>query len=686
MKTQQFNIHRFTFILLSMFILLSACQPEKPVHEKWKEYPVYEGEDLGVHYTPGKTHVRIWSPPASEVLFHVYDQGHGGERLESLPMDKDVGGTWVLELQGDWKNRYYTFQAKIDGEWSLEVPDPQARAVGVNGNRGMIIDLAETNPEGWEKDNRPVLDSHADIIIWEIHVRDFSIHPSSGIENRGKYLAFTETGTKSPEGLATGLDHLKELGITHVHLLPVYDFYTIDETRLDEPQYNWGYDPKNYNVPQGSYATDPYDGRVRIREFKKMVQALHENGIRVIMDVVYNHMYDAAGSPFEQLSPGYFFRMNPDGSYSDGSACGNETASERPMMRQFMIESLKYWAEEYHIDGFRFDLMGLHDIETMNLIRQELDKVNPDIFLYGEGWTAGDTPLPPEKRAVKAHASQLDGIAVFSDDIRDGIRGHWMHNEDPGFMTGEHGLKESIKFGVVASTQHPDIDYGKVNYSDAPYADKPLKTITYVTCHDNPCLWDKIVYTCPDCSTEDKLAIQKLANAIVLSSQGVAFLHAGEEIVRTKFGEHNTYNLPDSINQLVWTNKAEYYNVFAFYRDMIALRKNHPAFRMPETSMIQDHLRFLPTGDELLVGFHIKDHANGDSWKDILVFYNANAHRAGISLPEGKWRAVATKYGINEKGVDTPGYDKVLEHTAEVPSRSILILADEKSIGPPTIQ
>ncbi len=685
MKTPKNNINQLTFILLSMFILLSACQQEKSLHEKWKEYPVYTGEDLGIHYTAEKTHIRIWSPPASDVLFHVYDQGYEGKRLESFPMEKDVDGTWALTIEGDWKNRYYTFQAKIDDKWGFEVPDPQARAVGVNGNRGMIIDMAETNPKGWEKNNRPPLKSHADIIIWEVHVRDFSIHPSSGIENRGKYLAFTETGTRSPEGLATGVDHLKELGITHVHLLPVYDFYTIDETRLDEPQYNWGYDPKNYNVPQGSYATDPYDGRVRIREFKKMVKALHENGIRVIMDVVYNHMYDASGSPFEQLSPGYFFRMNPDGSYSDGSACGNETASERPMMRRFMIESLKYWAEEYHIDGFRFDLMGLHDIETMNLIRQELDKVNPDIFLYGEGWTAGDTPLPPEKRAVKAHADQLDGIAVFSDDIRDGIRGHWMHNEDPGFMTGEHGLKESIKFGVVASTQHPDIDYGKVNYSDAPYADKPLKTITYVTCHDNPCLWDKIVYTCLDCSTEDKLAIQKLANAIVLSSQGIAFLHAGEEIVRTKFGEHNTYNLPDTINQLVWSNKAEYYNVFAFYRDMIALRNNHPAFKMPETSMIQEHLRFLPTGDELLVGFHIGEHANGDNWKDILVFYNANAHRADINLPEGKWRAVATKYGINEKGVDTPGYEQLFERKAKVPSRSILILVDEKSMNYPAI-
>ena len=653
---------------------------ERPPHEKWKDYPVYEGKDLGVFYGPDKTTIRIWSPPAEELLFHLYNQGHEGQRLESLPMDRDVKGTWVLELEGDWKNHYYTFQAKIDGEWSLEVPDPQARAVGVNGNRGMIVDLPSTNPEGWEEDIRPPLESHADIIIWEIHVRDFSIHPSSGSSYPGQYLAFTQEGTRSPEGFPTGIDHLKELGITHVHLLPVYDFYTIDETRLDEPQFNWGYDPKNYNAPQGSYSTDPYDGNVRIHEFKKMVQALHRNGIRVIMDVVYNHMYDAAGSPFEQLSPGYFFRLNPDGTYSDGAACGNETASERPMMRQFMIESLKYWAEEYRIDGFRFDLMGLHDIETMNIIRRELDKVNPDIFLYGEGWTAGDTPLPYEDRALKAHARQLDRIAVFSDDIRDGIRGHWMHNEDPGFMVGAHSLKESIKFGVVASTEHPQIDYQRVNYSDAPYADEPLKTITYVTCHDNPCLWDKIVYTCHDCSKEEKLAIQKLANAIVLTAQGVAFLHAGEEIVRTKFGEHNSYNLPDSINQLVWNNKAEYYEVFAFYRDLIHLRRNHPAFRMPTTEMIQEHLEFLHHDDDLVVGFRLGEHANGDSWKNILVFYNASPHRLPTGLPDGQWRAVATKYGINEQGVDTPGFDHVYEGLAELPARSILILVDKESV------
>ncbi|TVQ14286.1 MAG: type I pullulanase [Bacteroidetes bacterium] len=643
-------------------------------------YPAYHGSDLGVNYTPEKTTFRVWAPPAESITVRIFDQGHEGNILETLQMTEDIQGTWVLELEGDWKDRYYTYQATIDGELMLEVPDPYAKAVGVNGDRGMIVDLTATNPEGWETDNRPKLESFADMVIWEIHVRDFSIHPSSGIENRGKYLAFTETGTRSPEGQKTGIDHLVELGITHVHLLPIYDYASVDETRLDEPQFNWGYDPKNYNALEGSYATDPYDGNVRINEFKKMVQSLHNHGIRVIMDVVYNHMYDASAYAFENLVPGYYFRMNPDGTFSDGSGCGNETASERTMMRKFMVESLKYWAEEYRIDGFRFDLMGLHDIETMNIIREELHAIDPTIFLYGEGWTAGDTPLPEEDRAVKAHASQLKGIAVFSDDIRDAIRGPWWEGEAPGFMAGQTGLEESIKFGVVASTNHPQIYYSKVNYSNAPYADNPLQTITYVTCHDNPCLWDKILDTCMDCNRDNKMDLQKFANAIVLTSQGVPLLHAGEELVRTKYGEHNSYNLPDSINQLVWHNKYSYRDVFDYYRDLISLRKNHPAFRMPTTEMIQQHLRFLEINKPLVVGFHIGDNANNDPWKDILVFYNANAKDVKVYLPKGDWVIVATKYSIEETGSTVDGYNELQKGSTTIPDRSIMVLVDKASI------
>ncbi len=662
-------------LILAMNVFLS-CAPKQGKDP----FPVYNGGDLGVTYSPSQTKFRIWAPTAEEVVLRLYENGHTGDAIEVHGLKKDKDGTWLIVLKGDKKNLYYTFQALIGENWKNEVPDPQAKSVGVNGNRGMIVDFSETNPEGWETGKRPPLGCFGEIVIWEIHVRDFSIHPSSGSKFPGKFLAFTERGTKSPGGKATMVDHLVELGITHIHLLPVYDFYTVDETRLDEPQFNWGYDPKNYNAVEGSYSTDPFDGRVRIKEFKQMVQALHNAGIRVIMDVVYNHMYSAERSSFEQLVPGYFFRMNQDGTFSDGSACGNETASEKPMMRKFMIESLKHWVTEYRIDGFRFDLMGLHDIETMNIIRKELDKIDPTLVLYGEGWTASDTPLPQEQRAVKHNAKKLNGIAVFSDDIRDAIRGHWYDEKDQGFMVGRVGVKESIKFGVVAATKHPDIDYKAVNYSDAPYAKSPLYTITYVTCHDNPVLWDKTVFTCNPCSKQEKLDIQKLANGIVLTSQGIAFLHAGEEIVRTKFGEHNSYNLPDSINQLVWTNKEEYYDVFKFYRDMVLMRRNHPAFRMPTTDMVQKHLSFIEVDHPLVVGFTIGNNANGDKWKHIVVFYNSDPNGVEVKLPDGEWRVVATKYQVNEKGVTTPGYKGTFEGKINVPSRSVIVLVDKQSI------
>jgi len=670
------------FVLLMIIATLETMNGCQSTTEKETTdgYPVYHGNDLGVNYTRDKTTFRIWAPSASEIIVRIYDQGIEGNMLESHNMKADKDGTWKLELKGDRKNQYYTLQARFGDEWKNETPDMYAKAVGVNGNRGMIVDLASTNPDGWEKDTKPPLAGFSDIIIWEIHLRDFSIHPSSGITNKGKYLAFTEEGTLSPEGEKTGIDHLKELGITHVHLLPVFDFATIDETRLNEPQFNWGYDPKNYNVPEGSYSTDPYDGNVRIIEFKQMVQALHKNGIRVIMDVVYNHVFDAVVSSFEQLVPGYYFRMTDEGKFSDGSACGNETASEKAMMRKFMIESLKYWATEYHIDGFRFDLMGLHDIETMNLIREELNKIDTTIFLYGEGWTAGESPLPVEKRALKANAAQLDGIAVFSDDIRDAIRGPWWEQNTPGFMTGHLNLEESIKFGVIASTSHPQIDYNKVNYSDKPYATSPLQTITYVTCHDNPCIWDKIVSTCTKCKKKDMLDIQKLANAIVLTSQGVSFLHAGEEIVRTKKGEHNSYNLPDSINQLNWHNKSIYKDVFSYYKELIELRMNHPAFRMPTAEMISRHISFFDTDKPLFVGYQISDNANGDKWKDIIVFYNSNSKITEVDLPDGEWVIVATKDFITEEGFTAKGLGKDQIKKTTVPARSIMILVDKASI------
>lgn len=648
--------------------------------KKLEDYPIYLGSDLGVFCHNGSTKFRVWAPVAQMVNLHLYERGNGGNKLASFDMKQGNGGTWFFHYDGNLSGHYYTFQALINQQWKNEVPDPYAIAVGVNGDRGMIVDMSLLNPPGWENDSGPVFGSFNEMVLWETHVRDFSIHASSGSKYPGKYLAFTERGTRSPEGYSTGIDHLLELGVTHVHLLPVFDFFTVDEQRLDVPQYNWGYDPKNFNVPEGSYSTDPYDGRVRIQEFKQMINALHTAGLGVIMDVVYNHMFDAGSSPFEQLVPGYFFRQWPDGSLSNGSGCGNEIASERPMVQKFIIDSVKFWAKEYHFDGFRFDLMGLLDSETMNLIRHELSLINRGILIYGEGWVAGDSPLAPGRRATKDNLRQLDGIAVFSDEIRDGIRGNAFHKGAPGFMAGNPKSGESVKFGVVAATKHPQVHYQQVNYSKSPYSDSPLKTISYVTCHDNPVLWDIVNSTCPHCSESQKLDIHKLANAIVLTSQGIPFLHAGEEIVRTKFGEHNSYNLPDEINQLIWSNKSRYYEVFKFYSQLIRLRKNHPAFRMTSVAQIQKHLSFLDQDNPLIVGFLLANHANGDRWNKILVYYNGADREVKADLPEDSWRVVAYKNEINEIGVNGVPYKDCFEENIMLPSRSLMILVDKQSI------
>nr|MBA2249220.1 type I pullulanase [Chitinophagaceae bacterium] len=447
-----------------------------------------------------------------------------------------------------------------------------------------------------------------------------------------------------------GLDHLKELGITHIHLLPCFDFNSIDETQPGRNAYNWGYDPLNYNVPEGSFATDPYDGKVRITEFKKMIQALHKNGIRVILDVVYNHTSDKE-SAFNKTVPGYFYRHNADGSYSNATACGNETASEKFMMRKFMTESVAYWATEYHVDGFRFDLMGVHDIETMNQISDTLHKIDPAIFIYGEGWTAGSSPMPETLRAVKKNTYQLNKIAAFSDDLRDGLRGPYDNVKAKGFVSGKEGTLESVKFGIVASTQHPQVNYNKVNYSKAPWAAEPFQTINYVSCHDDNTFYDRLKISNPDASEEELIKMDKLGQTIVLTSQGVAFIQSGAEILRTKQSVANSYNSPDSINEIDWSRKSKYRDVFDFYKSLIALRKHHPAFRIPSSKMLQGHLKFIDTNDPLLLVYQINDHANGDTWKDILVLLNGDKSEKHLDLPAGKWMLAVDGIKVDEKGI-----------------------------------
>ena len=630
-----------------------SCAPAKNEYTSFELYPVRSGSLTEMEYAPEATQFTLWAPTADEVRLMLYEAGEGGHAYETVSMERAEEGTWKTKVEKDLKGKFYTFNVKIDGKWQGDTPGINAKAVGVNGKRAAIIDLRETDPEGWAEDKRPPLASPADIIIYEVHHRDFSVHPSSGIEHKGKFLAMTETGTKNPGGMATGIDHLKELGVTHVHILPSYDYASVDETRLDENKYNWGYDPLNYNVPEGSYSTDPYRPEVRIREFKQMVQALHKAGIRVVFDVVYNHTFNTAESNFERTVPGYFYRQKPDGTLADGSACGNETASNRPMMRKYMIESVLYWINEYHIDGFRFDLMGIHDIETMNEIRKAASAVDPTIFIYGEGWAASAPQMPEDSLAMKANTYKMPGIAAFSDEMRDALRGPFNNNEQGAFLAGLPGGEESIKFGIAGAVKHPQINNDSVNYSKAPWAGQPTQMISYVSCHDDMCLVDRLKASVPGITPEELVRLDKLAQTAVFTSQGVPFIYAGEEVLRDKKGVHNSYQSPDSINAIDWDRKTLNADAFAYYKGLIQLRRNHPAFRLGDAELVRKHLEFLPVEGTNLVAYRLKDHAGGDTWKDIIVVLNARREVASLSVPEGKYTVVCQNGLVNEKGLAT---------------------------------
>jgi pullulanase len=641
-----------TYLILLLFIeMLISCNTTQK-YASYADYPIYEGSDLELTYSAQTSKFRVWAPTADKVKLLLYDNGYEGGAYKTLDMDRSEKGTWTLKINENLKGKFYTFQIKIGEKWLEETPGMWVKATGINGKRAAIIDFTETNPSGWENDTRPPLKNYTDIMLYEVHMRDFSMDSNSGIKHKGKYLAFTERGTKNSFGDATGIDHLKELGITHVHLLPVFDFASVDETKLNENKYNWGYDPVNYNVPEGSYSTNPTNPVTRILEFKEMVQSLHKSGIRVIMDVVYNHTSKGKGSNLDLLAPGYFYRQNADSTWSNASGCGNETASERAMMRKFMIESVVYWATEYHIDGFRFDLMGIHDIETMNSIRAALNNIDPTIFMYGEGWTAAASPLAEDKRAIKKNAKELDNIAVFSDDIRDALKGSWMHSQIPGFVSGIDSLEESVKFGIVGATQHADIDYSKLIYSKAPYVNNPTQIINYVSCHDDMCLVDKLKESKPLNATDEELVrFNKLAQTVVFTSQGVPFMYAGEELYRTKKGIHNTYQSPDSINRIDWNSKNSQKDIFNYYKGLIALRKAHPAFRMPTQEMLEQHLKFIYTKIPNVIAFMLTDHVNDDAWKDILVIYNGNRKMVSVPIPSGEWNLVCHDGQINLNGM-----------------------------------
>ena len=603
-------------------------------------------------FSNNKTVFQLVAP--NNATLRIYNDGISGKAVKTVKMKKVDNDLWQAELKGNLKGKFYTFDSG-----NGECPGLFAKAVGVNGNRAAIVDMTETNPEGWETDKRPEIKSPCDLIIYELHHRDFSIDPSSGIEHKGKFLALTEP---------KAIEYLKRLGVNAVHILPSFDYASVDETRLNEPQYNWGYDPKNYNVPEGSYSTDPYNPQTRIKEFKMMVQALHKAGIRVILDVVYNHTFDIEDSNFQRIYPDYFYRKTADGKYSNGSGCGNETASEKPLMREYMTESVKYWINEYHIDGFRFDLMGVHDIETMNYIRHEVNKIDPSIYIYGEGWSAGSCAYPTDKLAMKANTKQLDGIGAFCDDMRDALRGPFSNDHKGGFLAGEPDMEESIKLGIVGAISHPQIDMKKVNYSKEAWTNSPAQMISYVSCHDDMCLTDRLRASIPGIKQDELIRLDLLAQTAVLTSQGVPFILCGEEMLRDKKGVHNSYNSPDSINHLDWNNLRKYPEVFNYYSGLIALRKAHPAFRMGNADEVRKHLEFIDA-PKSVVAFRLKDFAGGDTWRNIIVILNANKKAMEIPIPEGNYTIVA-----KDGKVDSNGLGSLTGNTAVVEPQSAIIL------------
>lgn len=647
------------------------------VDRPYLDYPDYKGSDLGVTVEGNTTRFALWSPKAEAVRLYLYDTDRNTPATDSLNMVLGASGVWRASVNRNLTGKFYTFRIRHDGKWLAETPGVWAKATGTNGERAAIIDFAATNPEGWEADRGPAIGAINDAVLYEMHHRDFSIHPSSGIVNKGKFLALTEQDTHTPAGSPTGISHLKDLGVTHVHILPSYDYNSVDESNLPSNGYNWGYDPLNYNTPEGSYSTNPADPTARVREMKEMVKALHDAGIGVVMDVVYNHTADNDGSNFSLTAPGYYYRHRADGSYSDASGCGNETASERAQMRNFIVNSVVNWAREYHIDGFRFDLMAIHDTETMNEVAGALKEVNPSIFVYGEGWTAGDSPLPAADRALKENVSAMPDIAVFSDDIRDAIKGHYSNAADRGFATGKPGTEETVKIGIVGATAHPQVDYSKGNNSKFAYAKAPTQVINYVSCHDDLTLTDKLAKSMPGSTIEQRKRAARLAQTIVFTSQGTPFMFAGEEVFRDKKGVHNSYKSPDSINAIDWTLLETNADQEEYYKQLIRLRRSHPAFRMTTAKDVARNLRFDNVKDNNVISYSLLNNANGDSAREIKIVFNGNETPVTVSIPRGNWRVIARDGFINADGLtDADGKPAVLHggKTVVEPTSALILM------------
>ena len=608
-----------------------------------------------------KSTFSVWSPDAEAAQLRLYHSAADESAFGTFDMDLSKDGLWKVTVRRNLKGAFYTFQIKRNGEWLPETAGIAAKAVGVNGWRGAVVDWDDTDPEGWDNDVKPVI-KPSDIIVYEMHHRDFSIHHTSGVSNKGKYLALTEPGTKNPDGLATGIDHLKELGVTYVQLLPSTDFITVDEEHMENNQYNWGYDPFNYNAVEGSYSTDPFNPVTRIREFKQMIQALHKAGIRVILDVVYNHTTDASKTGFERTMPGYFYRMRPDGTYYDGSGCGNETASEQAMFRKYMIESLEWWMKEYHIDGFRFDLMAIHDIDTMNEISERLHAIDPDVVIYGEGWAASAPAYPEDKIALKVNTHLMDKVGAFSDNIRDAVRGP-LGCENAGFMDGVEGNKANVEFGIAGGVEHPQV-------SVPFWTNNPLQHVSYVSCHDDHCLRDRLEEA-TDASEQERLAMVKLAQTAVYTSQGIPFIFNGEELYRHKQGVKNSYNRPDSINAIDWTYKTRYKDLVDYYAALAAIRHEHPGFCLGDAALVREKLSFIDVDDPCVVAFRISGLQDIDPASSLTVLLNGSKKPVKIDIPAGNYVTLA------QNGVaDADGMGAFSGRTISAGPTSATILAE----------
>ena len=630
-----------------------------------QEY-TYTGDDLGATWTANETSFRVWAPTAESVTLRLFESGKSyvDDLTEEIEMTPDVNGTWVATKSGDLNGVYYTYSVVIDGKKS-EACDPYARTTGVNGVRAMVIDLDGTDPAGWENDVNPHAgESINDAIIYELHVRDLSVNADSGITNAGKFLGLTETGTKTSGGVSTGLDHIKELGATHIHLLPIYDFGSVDETHTSA-SFNWGYDPVNYNVPEGSYSTDPYNGEVRVKELKETVKALHDNDISVVMDVVYNHVQDAGNFCFNKLVPGYFSRVNDDGSYSNGSGCGNDTASERAMVRKYIVDSVCYWADEYHIDGFRFDLVGLLDTETINEIVSEVHKDHPDVIFYGEGWTMStDMTKEGYTMATQVNSPETPGFAYFNDTIRDGLKGSVFDDTDKGYASGKTGIEEIIARCFLGADS---------------WCTSPSQTVNYASCHDNLTLFDHLQTARPEASREDLIKMNNLAAAVYMMAEGVPFLQAGEEMLRTKVNSDgsfnsNSYNANDQVNCLKWGDLEDeaYQQVFEYYKGLIAFRKAHGALRLATAQDVASAVSAVDGLEANVLAFDIQGGVNGETAEELFVIFNANEASTTVALPEGNWNVY-----INGEKAGTQALASIKDGSAVVEPVSAMVLVKE---------